>query len=78
MYNTDDELVCAECHSICEVGYTPNVSLEMMASYQVTQDGNKFDVSNESSVSSWNGHVAAQAKPLSLSESSHQANTRER
>lgn len=52
MYNCDDELVCAECHSICEVGYTPNVPLEMMANYQVIQEGNESEESNESSVSS--------------------------
>ncbi|KAH9593425.1 hypothetical protein LSM04_004877 [Trypanosoma melophagium] len=31
------ELICDECCSLCEVGYTPNLSLELLASYQVVQ-----------------------------------------
>ncbi|KAK7195833.1 Zinc finger, C3HC4 type (RING finger) containing protein [Novymonas esmeraldas] len=34
MYNKRGELVCAECGSVCEVGYTPNVSVELIANYQ--------------------------------------------
>eukprot|EP00796_Vickermania_ingenoplastis_P006514 gene6514-4691_t len=38
MYNGSDELICAECGSVCDVGYTPNLSMEVVARYQVVQD----------------------------------------
>ncbi|ORC83713.1 putative helicase [Trypanosoma theileri] len=31
------EIICDECCSLCEVGYTPNLSLELLASYQIVQ-----------------------------------------
>ncbi|CAG9574126.1 conserved hypothetical protein [Leishmania major strain Friedlin] len=34
MYNRRGELICSECGSVCEVGYTPNVSVELVANYQ--------------------------------------------
>lgn len=34
MYNRRGELVCSECGSVCEVGYTPNISVELIANYQ--------------------------------------------
>ncbi|CCW68254.1 unnamed protein product [Phytomonas sp. Hart1] len=38
MYNKSGELVCSECGSVCILGYTPNLSIELIASYQVLQD----------------------------------------
>lgn len=38
MYNANDELVCAECGSLCDVGYTPNLSVEVVAHYQMVQE----------------------------------------
>lgn len=38
MCNEDDEIICSECGSICEVGYTPNYAIEMIAHYQVVQE----------------------------------------
>ncbi|CBZ27165.1 conserved hypothetical protein [Leishmania mexicana MHOM/GT/2001/U1103] len=34
MYNRRGELICSECGSVCEVGYTPNISVELIANYQ--------------------------------------------
>ncbi|CAJ1025709.1 putative RING-type zinc-finger/Zinc finger, C3HC4 type (RING finger) containing protein [Leishmania shawi] len=34
MYNRRGKLICAECGSVCEVGYTPNISVELIANYQ--------------------------------------------
>ncbi|AYU78908.1 Zinc finger, C3HC4 type (RING finger) containing protein, putative [Leishmania donovani] len=34
MYNRRGELICSECGSVCEVGYTPNISVELVANYQ--------------------------------------------
>lgn len=38
MCNERDEIICAECGSICEVGYTPNYAVELIAHYQVVQE----------------------------------------
>ncbi|KAG5478816.1 hypothetical protein CUR178_05395 [Leishmania enriettii] len=35
MYNRRGELICSECGSICEVGYTPNISVELISNYQI-------------------------------------------
>ncbi|RNF09477.1 putative helicase [Trypanosoma conorhini] len=37
MFTEQGELICEECGSLCEVGYTPNLALELLASYQVMQ-----------------------------------------
>ncbi|RNC31756.1 putative helicase [Trypanosoma cruzi] len=37
MFTEQGELICEECGSLCEVGYTPNLALELVASYQVMQ-----------------------------------------
>ncbi|KAG5478620.1 hypothetical protein LSCM1_06023 [Leishmania martiniquensis] len=34
MYNRGGEMICSECGSVCEVGYTPNISVELIANYQ--------------------------------------------
>lgn len=41
MYNKRDELICTECGSVCEVGYTPNLSVELIANYQIVQSDNE-------------------------------------
>ncbi|CCW63736.1 unnamed protein product [Phytomonas sp. EM1] len=38
MYNKNGDLLCSECGSVCIVGYTPNLSIELIASYQMLQD----------------------------------------
>lgn len=38
MCNDHEEVTCAECGSICEVGYTPNYAIEQVAHYQVVQE----------------------------------------
>lgn len=38
MYNSREEIVCSECGTVCDVGYTPNHSIEVVAHYQVVQD----------------------------------------
>lgn len=38
MCNEHEEITCAECGSICEVGYTPNYAIEQVAHYQVVQE----------------------------------------
>ncbi|KAF8297769.1 hypothetical protein TcBrA4_0066130 [Trypanosoma cruzi] len=37
MFTEQGELICEECGSLCEVGYTPNLALELVASYQAMQ-----------------------------------------
>ncbi|KPI86059.1 hypothetical protein ABL78_4861 [Leptomonas seymouri] len=34
MYNSRGDLICSECGSVCEVGYTPNLTMELIANYQ--------------------------------------------
>ena len=34
MYNSRGDLICSECGSVCEVGYTPNLPMELIANYQ--------------------------------------------
>lgn len=34
MYNARGDLICAECGSVAEVGYTPNMPIELIANYQ--------------------------------------------
>ncbi|KPA84108.1 hypothetical protein ABB37_02203 [Leptomonas pyrrhocoris] len=34
MYNSRGDLICSECGSVCEVGYTPNLPMELVANYQ--------------------------------------------
>lgn len=34
MYNWRGDLICAECGSLCDVGFTPNLSMEMVANFQ--------------------------------------------
>ncbi|KAG5504342.1 hypothetical protein JKF63_04791 [Porcisia hertigi] len=34
MYNSRGELICSECGSICETGYTPNIAIELISNYQ--------------------------------------------
>ncbi|PBJ69456.1 hypothetical protein BCY84_19748 [Trypanosoma cruzi cruzi] len=37
IFTEQGELICEECGSLCEVGYTPNLALELVASYQAMQ-----------------------------------------
>lgn len=38
MYNARDEIICRECGSVCDIGYTPNLSVEVVAHYQVIHE----------------------------------------
>ncbi|EPY18269.1 hypothetical protein STCU_10092 [Strigomonas culicis] len=38
MYNRNGELICTECGSACEVGYTPNLTVELISNYQLLQE----------------------------------------
>ncbi|CAD2219136.1 Zinc finger, C3HC4 type (RING finger) containing protein, putative [Angomonas deanei] len=40
MYNRNEELICAECGSLCETGYTPNLTIELVSNYQLIREVN--------------------------------------
>lgn len=37
MHNRRDQIICSECGSLCEVGFTPNLSIELVSNYQIIQ-----------------------------------------
>ncbi|GET88675.1 hypothetical protein, conserved [Leishmania tarentolae] len=47
MYNRRGELICSECGSFCEVGYTPNISVELIANYQTLCKRSESDQASE-------------------------------
>lgn len=47
MFADNGELICDECGSLCEVGYTPNFALELLASYQIMQRSDSYDNEDE-------------------------------
>ncbi|KEG08488.1 putative helicase [Trypanosoma grayi] len=47
MLSEQGELICDECGSLCEVGYTPNLALDLVASYQVMQNIDDEDEDEE-------------------------------
>jgi hypothetical protein len=48
MYNARGDLICAECGSACEVGYTPNLQMELIANYQTVYTRNDADTKSVS------------------------------
>ncbi|KAG5501180.1 hypothetical protein JIQ42_06178 [Leishmania sp. Namibia] len=52
MYNRRGELICSECGSICEVGYTPNISVELISNYQTVckRDEAGADIESDSAL----------------------------